>query len=794
MNLSGSAQYFLTPGELKKFTEALTQALYDHAVEEQRTVRYYYDADIVVWMVLGLFGDPPKYPTVKEDLVRALLSAGLLGEVHVLRPHAVELRNRIANVEENASRIRSLAEPGAFRQRIANYFGETKVNDEATILSSLDRLDEALSKARDRDERIETFLAEIKISGPQTFIAYEIARGNWEERLRTLRAKVLRFEEFGEDIEKILDENRDVWPINEAIVQARQKETEEQGGGRPRPTSLSDLSDAIAMATLSQMIAASATDENFHEVRFHTNTPRLVKAAGSPEIDKSFRYPATWEKEESWDTDLVFRGTEYYILRASFKALHFKGMSELSTGDEVTLAELEDVRLKLVSAWRQYEQPDDRADAERRLLANVEDIHIGSGTLRDALINLERASFLARLLKEYEVPTSVSSFLRERNTTDVFSAEETHLAAVRLLEEAKGLANDLTGKLTNIDRWFGPTREIILAVNRLSKSQDDSFAITDAVRDLGLVRWGADPDPTEIDIAMQKAQALFSKVDRHANRAASDLSREVEHPVLGESRALANAALLWQLGLFDLVIRLINRYQDRHGGPPLSLQIMRKAARLRSKHDSSTEENKVALGKLRDSIEHVAEPVTRGRYYLGLAYIAFYIAFRHEARDTPLAEAFDEHVPPDVREWAVESYGHAEKAKELLKSDPLARAFAINHAAYVGVLYHLNAQTTKRYLDELRELSRAKTPVGERRIWHYRFADTVAIASYRAGHDTWKATAADGEQGSPEEACRRLAEAQSILQTANPYLGDIDIPRHRREIAHLQRLVGCPTE
>lgn len=792
MSLSGSAQYFLTPGELKTFTVALIQALYDRTLEEQRMVRYYYDADIVVWMVLGLFGDIPRNRNVKEDLVRALLSAGFLGTVHVLRPHALELRNRIANVEETAARIRRLKDPLAFRQRIADYFADATVDGESTILAALDRLDEALVKARTEKERVDAFLAEIKISGPQTFIAYELARGNWQERLVALQSKVLRFENFGEDIEKVLDEYHDVWAINEAIVLARQKEVEELGGEKSsRPTSINDLSDAIALATLSQMIDVSKRDEKFHEVRFHTNTPRLIKAVTSREpkdLEPLFRYPipAAWENK-SWDIDLVFRSTEYYILRASFKALHFKGMSGTSVGDEVTIAELDDVRRELVNAWHQYEQPDDRADAERRLLAQVESIRIGNGTLRDTLVELERASFLARLLKEYDPPKSVSSFLREQKITNVFLAEETNRAAARLLEEAKGLANNLTEQLTGIARWFGPTREIILAVSRLSKSPADNFEITDAVRDLGLVRWGADPDAAELTEVVKKAHDLFSKVEHLANHAAADLSREVERPGRGESRAIANAALLWQLGLFELVTRLINRYQDRYGGPPLSLQIMRKAARLRSNEDSSVEEHRMHVQELHDHVKQVEDPVTRGRMYLGLAYITFYIAFRQ----APLKEAFDENAPAQIRNWAAESYQHAETAESLLGGDSLARTFAINHLAYVGVVGHMHQERTDAYLADLRRLSETDR---ERRIWHYRFADTVAIAAYRAGYDAWKASAAEGEQRPMEPACERLAEAERILDTASPYFGDPEIPRHRHEIARLQRVIGCGRE
>ena len=790
MSESGSGHYFLTPGQLKTFTQALIQALYDHAIEEHRTVRYYYDADIVVWMVLGLFGDVPPGRNNKEDLIRALLSAGFLGKVFVLRPHALELRNRIADQEETAARIQRLSNSQSFRDRIVRYFGERK------ILERLESLDLALKRARTKSERLKAFLSEIKTSGPETFIAYELARGNWQEKLATLSASILQFEHFGEDIEKILDENPEVWELNEAITLIRELEAQEHGAEKSRrPTSMNDLSDALALTTLGRLIMASQDDAAAPEVRFHTNTPRLLRAAtGTTALASRFRYPLSqgWKMEKSWDADLIFRSTEYYILRASFKALHFGKTSDAADG-EVTIADLEGVRRELVNAWRQYEQPSDRADAEKQLLSQVEAIRIGSGTLRESLIEIERASFLARLLKEYKVPRSLTNILAKRKATDVFSSEETNTAAARLLKDAKQLTADLADRLTGIDKWFGPTRDIILAVNRLSRTENN-FEITDAIRDLGLVRWGADPDQAEIDEVVTKARSLFSKKEHLANRAAADLSREVERPSGGESRALANAGLLWQLGQFELVTRLINRCENRDQSLPLSLKIMRKAARLRSEADYSGAENTRLVRQLLRAAQEIKDDTTRGRHFIGLAYITFYIAFS-EGRGESLEVAFDKHSArePIVTKWAKRSFLFAEHAMELLEGDHLARAFAINHAAYVGILYKIQEIRTERYLRELREL-REITEHSDRPAWNYRFADTVAIAAYRAGYDAWKSSVTQGEHGLQNEpdACARLAEAEDILQTAFPHFGDSEIPGHRQDIQRLQKLIGCP--
>src|SRR5688500_16429414 len=215
-----SGHFFLTPGQLKTFTQALVHALYDRTIEDNREVRYYYDADIVVKMVLGLYSydDIHIKRDHREDLVRALLSAGFLGKVHILRSHALELLSSVSS-EEASTRNRQVGDDRSFRDRIVEYFGET-----TDLMRRLEHLNQRLKVARDDQDRLNEFLAKIKASGPEDFIAYELARGNWQERLSTLHANVLQFEHFGEDIEKILDEYPEVWPLNDAIAQARYTE------------------------------------------------------------------------------------------------------------------------------------------------------------------------------------------------------------------------------------------------------------------------------------------------------------------------------------------------------------------------------------------------------------------------------------------------------------------------------------------------------------------------------------------------------------------------------------------
>src|SRR5436305_8666157 len=85
--------YLISKDQIDRFAKALAQAVYDSRVEQSQGVKIFYDAEVAVWMAIGFqqLDSYNKHPSERLLLVRALQSAGYLGTVNLLRPHALEL-------------------------------------------------------------------------------------------------------------------------------------------------------------------------------------------------------------------------------------------------------------------------------------------------------------------------------------------------------------------------------------------------------------------------------------------------------------------------------------------------------------------------------------------------------------------------------------------------------------------------------------------------------------------------------------------------------------------------------
>src|SRR4051812_26088450 len=97
MDAAPGSEVFISRGQLDRFTKALAQAVYDKTLEQSHEIRFFYDADVIVWLVLGFreFEFYRRVPSPQLLLMRALLSAGYLGTASLLRPHALELDSLI---------------------------------------------------------------------------------------------------------------------------------------------------------------------------------------------------------------------------------------------------------------------------------------------------------------------------------------------------------------------------------------------------------------------------------------------------------------------------------------------------------------------------------------------------------------------------------------------------------------------------------------------------------------------------------------------------------------------------
>jgi len=702
-----------------------------------------------------IFGSAIKYPDEKADLVRALLAAGYLGVVNILRPHAAELHSVIT---------REMQSP---RIALSTFDSKQDIKGEP-VWNYVRRMRSILTDPS--TDRISSFLRALRDTGTEAFVAFELTTGTWLDRLRRLNKNVLRFEHMGADVIGVL-RTPQMWQLHDRMNSYR----------RPiRPdVAVNNVTDAAALATLQQLMLDSEHESTVPVVRFHTTSAALLRLLEERRPEFSYHLPSIWKREARWNAGSVFRTTEYFVLRASFEALAFpmRGTVDVAShspapAPSVSLGELERVWRELTDALSQDDDTLTR-EVEQR-------ITIGERPLREVIIDLERASFTEQLFSRYNVPGALSDLLTDAlnliNQDPVAARSEVRR---QIALQAHEMTEELERQLAGLQPWLDLLRAIRHSVSKLHRPLGN-FDVSDARRDLGIIRWSPRVTKEDLDFAASKTKELFSPVQRQSVLAMSDLAEQALRPA-SESQCTSVCSVLWSLGLFRHVIDTINRYQNASSGSlPTELMIMRTAARLRSgDQDFSRVEKKSHLDFLERLVQEVAP--ASGYLYLGLAYVSYYVA---ESED-----AVEETGLSLRHTWSAKSFEWGEMAAQLLNGDGLGRAFAINHCAYVGATYNLEQDRTEHYLSVLRELREDAT------LWHYRFADTIASAAYARAYDKWLQLTRLGDWEATQDlvssACRDAVEASDFLATAFPYFGDPEIPRHGNELKRLMLRLGC---
>lgn len=802
-NVDRDPQYFLK--SVTEFTETLAHAIYDRNLENtsdrKPVIRYYYDADVVVRMVLG-FRAEPKKRRPREILTRALLSAGYLGKVHLLQPHAAELFGviRRQNKEERSS----------YWGAVERYLKENGVDQDFRLLL------DALRKGRTPEEKTENFVKVLREVGADTFIALQHTYGAWQQRLRLLNQRVLRFSDFGPDVRPLLNTS-EVWRIYQLISDHR----------REANLTVNDLTDALAVVALNKMIEASKQSAELPYIRFNTNTKALHEIAREDAHIRSilsYDIPDHWKLERNWHAGIVLRTAEYFILRASFEALRIPDPDlKLVNENEpppVSLPELERVLRELTYALKTHQAGD------ARVQQRLEQVTIGGRKLAEVITDLQQASFLKRIITRYR-PTEAMRALAT-DAEDVFDfmfkpppplanlvadagevydfmyteGPRQHLRR-EIEQDAESLERELPARVMDFHDRMQFIHDIRTRITRLAGkfgSRRSEFIVTDPVRDLGLIRWGGDVTEADLRYAARMIGLLFSADETESMRAASDLTRAVTTR-LTESHCLAICAVLWVLSLFERVILTINYYDRnlRPGEIEASLAIMRTAARARVGPPFSTPEKTNHMANLETEISKVQDPWKRSRLPIGLAYAAYYISI---ADNEPLTRASKNETDDEATArapWAVRCYRYGEKAIGLLEEvgDRRGLAFAINHCAYVGTVMELFPEQTAEYIRRLTQLEHEQVVEDGREIslWHYRFADTIAVTQYRAAYAKWEQSLVETEPSTVASlrraTCSHITTARELLSSAPPKFGDPEIPEHIEQIERLHEQAGC---
>lgn len=224
-------QYFSRSG-ITAFTDALAHALYDTAIERDRPMLFVCDSDVVYRMIFKHVA-PRDSVNERDELVEALLSAGFLGKVSLLRPHAIELH---ASIRREAERGDSGAN-GDYRRKIEAFSSSRNVR------SAIDELLDAINEEQLQASTAK-FLAVLRRSGATTFVAVELAHGVWQERLRRLNGTVLDLSGVGDSMRSLL-EDPDTWRLFHQVGQRRPD----------RDVPVNNLTDAAALVALKSLVA-----------------------------------------------------------------------------------------------------------------------------------------------------------------------------------------------------------------------------------------------------------------------------------------------------------------------------------------------------------------------------------------------------------------------------------------------------------------------------------------------------------------------------------------------------------
>jgi len=714
--------------QIEDFARALAQATYDCSIERDAKIRHYYDADIILPVIFGL-----RFQLRDRDaeLICALLSAGFMGRAHLLRPHALEVSNY---VRHQASR-ESPAEQAYYRTLATDYFERNGVLDRVRALR------EALQAETDPHTRAERAIAALRESGTDMFVALELTRGDWRQRLLRFHGAVLRFTDDATDVPGVLEH-----PVLPRILDALAR-------FRPQST-YNNFMDAVAMTTLHLQVASPRADRE--QVRFHTHTFMLTRALREAAVSRHFSYGVNDRTPDPWECRNALRSNSYSLVRASFDALHFPGVRRgIHRPPAVTLEELERVAEELTDALH----ANDKAAVRK-----ASRVSIGGVALQTVLEDLRRFSFLDSVLRHYEVP-AIDALVDDLD--EIFSTARTDAARQAIHARIRADADRLMLHLAVEVDTMRDTVALISAVSHMLSDTGSAaeYRVSDPLRDVGMARWGFDEASLDAEFAQTLLIRLLSPdAGPDVLRACAELAAAEREPRT-YARCAAVCTVLQVLGLHQRVVIAITKLEQSAGDVPIPLHCLRLASRLFARDNVSSGELLLQLEAL-ETHARKQTPDTRAKALLGIASVLM-LAVRTSA------------TKPNL-EWLERSVHLAEYALDDVPPHSLQSLFLVDHCVHAGLDAGLPEERVTLAVDALHS-ARAS------RWWHYRFANTLAYAWL---DPVRRALTGKSELGS-DRACFLLAMAYEILHVPIPRYRDVEGRYLAEVVGELQVQFGC---
>lgn len=767
-----------------RFSAALRLALHDKKLEQHDKIVFYFDADVVVRMILGFqqFRYESGSRIVLDQralLLRALLSFGYLGSVHLLRPHALELDEALRGKPAFNTELGR----DEYRRELTSFLEQWHAQELFSHLKSL------IENSPER-EAVGLFLEHLQRVGPESFIPIELANGSWQQRLaRFGRKRLINFDSAGGDVRMIL---RDPLLIEfrEAISTARRRRTKKY-------LSLSILRDAMALLVLHRLIADKQQGKDVPYVRFYTETDALKEAWISNDRLRallSYSNPHNTEDLEylrallSYSTphisgDLTYLGEEsfvgrtadYFILRASFEALSFQDLKVRKLGDGAT------VRLEALEAVsRELDKlPHNGADAEFLVSHRV-----GDQPLKFYVDQFKSLSFIRSIWVRYDPPDQLEEFVKGIKEVWAFAQEGETAEAIRqrIREEIVGVQRELHDKVKSLRSYYEILRSIQGSSNRILRGKVELYNVPDPMRDLGLIRWGLILSLKGEERFRNLMVPLIAKEEDEWWHGCHDFAAAIRDVGVDPEECTIVCAILWVLNEFAIIEDVVDGFEAAAKSVPCGLILMRAAAQLRGRAlDVPTKAT--ILESLIERLKALSKE-NRPKYLLGVGYLLFH-AWNAEVRGRMPSEQ-----DTTIRGWVELSFELGEEGARLLKPSTLAWAFAINHCAYVGSVAGLDPTKTHRYLEQLGRIELDKS------LWNYRFVDTLAYSYYLIAQREVDRVRHSLDPGEVEnvrvKAFDILSKAYALYERARLYFGDDEIPSHLNDLNHLAAEIQFP--
>jgi len=740
-----------TRERIQRFAFTLSLALNDKKIElmHNKPIIFYYDNDVVFKMMLGFEQELlPRQRKINSDerLVRALMSYGYLGDVHLLRPHAMELNKLLFEHPKKA-----IVEVDEIRKRKAKKYLQDKgvyqvMTTLRNIVSEGGPLDE-LSKR----EGINKFIDHLGKQPGNTFAYLAQVHGNWAERFIRFRQKdLIKFDKLGPEITIIQKDLEDtIYSFYSKLIETKSRSE----------LKLNTYTDSLSLAILNYFIDRRDSGETDETVRFYTETAVVANSLNVyPETHDllCYRKPIILHNSNTLKEEFILRDKDYFKMRAWF---HVLSPDKLTRKDEresdvsisgTSLNELINLSTKLDSLLAYDDMNLEIAFHTTQFRRMYYDVLISE---------FEQLAIMDSVWIGNQFPEDLKKFDILKEWVDVLDFAAQSMTNEELQKRINSIRIELENKLSVSNSSMKNFEGILNA----SKERVKTFKgkNIDSMRDLGLVRWGYALDDESRKSVINSIKTITQGEDFERMQEIGNLASRMELGKSYSKEKLISCGILWALGLYKDIIALVGESPiESETNYELSLRVIKNAAKMRL-GDLSYDEIKVVVD------ETISLLGKSDNILLGVGYVLFH------AWDKVKDQVVDRNSMMELKSWAERSFAIGREAAEVFsKSDKLSWAHSINHCAYVGTMTGIYPTETNQFIKILFEISDRQA------LWNYRFSDTAGCICISRAEKLLKENHISEDDMHRIEENLKLAETY-LAKAEKESLGDIASNAHR---------------